>query len=106
MKNFNYNVSTKILFGTGKVDELGNEVKKIGSKVLLVYGKGSIKKNGLYDKVIEVLKRENITIFELPNVDPNPRIECVYYGAEICKREGIELVLAIGGGSTIDCEKQ
>ncbi|WP_304159402.1 iron-containing alcohol dehydrogenase [Fusobacterium ulcerans] len=105
MKNFNYNVSTKILFGTGKVDELGNEVKKIGSKVLLVYGKGSIKKNGLYDKVIEVLKREEITIFELPNVDPNPRIECVYYGAEICKREGIELVLAIGGGSTIDCAK-
>lgn len=54
MKNFNYNVSTKILFGTGKVDELGNEVKKIGSRVLLVYGKGSIKRNGLYDKVIEV----------------------------------------------------
>lgn len=105
MKNFNYNVSTKILFGTGKVDELGNEVKKIGNKVLLVYGKGSIKKNGLYDKVIEVLKREEITIFELPNVDPNPRIECVYYGAETCKREGIDLVLAIGGGSTIDCAK-
>lgn len=105
MKNFNYNVSTKILFGTGKVDELGKEVKKIGNKVLLVYGKGSIKKNGLYDKVIEVLKREEITIFELPNIDPNPRIECVYYGAETCKREGIDLVLAIGGGSTIDCAK-
>lgn len=105
MKNFTYNVSTKILFGTGKVDELGNEVKKIGNKVLLVYGKGSIKKNGLYDKVIEVLKRAEVTIFELPNIDPNPRIECVHYGAEICKREGIELVLAIGGGSTIDCAK-
>lgn len=105
MKNFNYNVSTKILFGTGKVDELGNEVKKIGNRVLLVYGKGSIKRNGLYDKVIEVLKREEISIFELPNVDPNPRIECVYYGAEICKREDINLVLAIGGGSTIDCAK-
>lgn len=105
MKNFNYNISTKVLFGKGKVLEVGKEAKKYGNKVLLVYGKGSIKRNGLFDLVVETLKKSDIHVYELPNIDPNPRIDSVYKGAEICRKEGINLILAIGGGSTIDCSK-
>ncbi len=105
MKNFNYNVSTKVLFGKGKVREVGKEAKKYGDKVLIVYGKGSVKKSGLFDLVVENLKEANIHVYELPNVDPNPRIDSVYLGAEICRTQGINLIIAMGGGSVIDCSK-
>lgn len=105
MRNFDYNVSTKVLFGKGKVKEVGKEAKKYGDKVLLVYGKGSVKKSGLFDLVVETLKEANIYVYELPNIDPNPRIDSVYKGAEICRKEGINLILAMGGGSVIDCSK-
>lgn len=105
MRNFDYNVSTKVLFGKGKVKEVGKEAKKYGDKVLLVYGKGSVKKSGLFDLVVETLKESNIHVYELPNIDPNPRIDSVYKGAEICRKEGINLILAMGGGSVIDCSK-
>ena len=105
MKNFNYNIPTKVLFGEGKVKELGKEIKKYGNKVLIVYGKGSIKRTGLYDKVVNILEESGIEKFELAGVDPNPRIESVYEGAKICRENEIALVLAVGGGSTIDCSK-
>lgn len=105
MKNFNYNVSTKVLFGKGKVNEVGKEAKKYGDKVLIVYGKGSVKRSGLFDIVVENLKKSGIHVYELPNIDPNPRIDSVYKGAEICRKEGINLILAVGGGSVIDCSK-
>jgi len=73
--------------------------------VLLVYGGGSIKKMGLYDKAMSILKEAGLEVFELPGIEPNPRIQSVRKGVEICKSEGIEMVLAIGGGSTIDASK-
>uniref|UniRef100_UPI003567AD7A iron-containing alcohol dehydrogenase n=1 Tax=Ilyobacter sp. TaxID=3100343 RepID=UPI003567AD7A len=105
MKNFNYNIPTKILFGKGKVEKLGSEISKYTSKVLLVYGMSSIKKSGLYDLIKKQLSDSKIQCFELGGVDPNPRIESVYKGAEICKKNDIGLVLAAGGGSVIDCAK-
>lgn len=105
MKNFNYNIPTKVLFGKGKVNEVGREAKKYGDKVLLVYGKGSVKKSGLFDIVVERLKNSGIHIYELPNIDPNPRIDSVYAGAELCRKMGINLIIAMGGGSVIDCSK-
>ncbi len=105
MKNFVYNIPTKIFFGKGQIKNIGPEILKYGKKVLLVYGKGSIKSNGIYDKAIEILKEHGIEYFELGGVDPNPRTETVYKGAEICKENKIDLILAMGGGSTIDCAK-
>lgn len=105
MKNFNYNIPTKVLFGRGKVNEVGKEAKRYGDKVLLVYGKGSVKKSGLFDIVVESLKKFGIHIYELPNIDPNPRIDSVYAGAELCRKMGINLIIAMGGGSVIDCSK-
>lgn len=99
MKNFNYNIPTKVLFGRGKVNEVGKEAKRYGDKVLLVYGKGSVKKSGLFDVVVESLKKSGIHIYELPNIDPNPRIDSVYAGAELCRKMGINLIIAMGGGS-------
>ncbi len=105
MKNFVYNIPTKIFFGKGQIEKIGEEILKYGKKVLLVYGKGSVKANGIYDKVVEILNKNGIEFFEVAGVDPNPRTETVYYGADICKKNNIDLILAMGGGSTIDCAK-
>lgn len=105
MENFYYSIPTKILFGKGQVEKLGQSIKAYGSKVLLVYGGGSIKKIGLYDKVIKQLKSHHIEIVELAGVEPNPRVTTVNKGAAICKEQGVDVVLAVGGGSTIDCAK-
>lgn len=105
MLNFDYSIPTNIFFGKDQVKVLGTEIKKYGNKILLVYGGGSIKKNGIYDKVTEILKDENIEYHELSGVEPNPRITTVRKGIKICKDNNIELVLAVGGGSTIDCSK-
>lgn len=104
MYNFTFNIPTKIHFGKDTISNL-SELKAYGSKVLLVYGGGSIKKNGLYDTAMKILKDAGLTVFELSGVEPNPKIETVRKGVEICKNEGIDMVLAIGGGSTIDCSK-
>ncbi|WP_297405064.1 iron-containing alcohol dehydrogenase [uncultured Cetobacterium sp.] len=105
MENFIYDIPTRILFGMNQVENLGKETKKHATRILLLYGKNSIKKNGLYDRVIDQLNKENIYFVELSGVDPNPRIETVRKGAELCKKENLELILAVGGGSTIDCAK-
>lgn len=105
MKNFNYSIPTRVLFGKGKVEKLGSEVKKYTSKVLLVYGMSSIKRSGLYELIKKQLSDFDIKCFELPEVDPNPRITSVYKGAEICRENGVGLVIAAGGGSVIDCAK-
>ncbi len=104
MNNFTYFVPTKIHFGKGQIKHLA-ELKESGSKVLMVYGGGSIKKNGLYDTAMNILKENGLKVYELSGVEPNPRIETVRRGAEMCRAEGIDMVLAIGGGSTIDCAK-
>ncbi|MGL6114051.1 iron-containing alcohol dehydrogenase [Cetobacterium sp. SF1] len=105
MKNFTYNISTKILFGKDQIKNLGKEILPYGKKILFLYGKNSIKKSGLYDEVIKNLKECGIESVELFGVDPNPRIETVREGAKLCREHNLTLVLAVGGGSTIDCAK-
>jgi len=105
MENFNYSIPTKVFFGKDQINVLGDQIKAYGSKVLLVYGGGSIKKSGLYNKVTEILNKENISFWELSGVEPNPRITTVRTGVEICRKNSIDLVLPIGGGSSIDCAK-
>jgi len=104
MLNFTYSIPTKIHFGKGQISHL-TELKQSGSRVLLVYGGGSIKRAGIYDEAIRLLTGAGMTVSELPGVEPNPRIESVRRGVEICKTENVDMVLAIGGGSTIDCAK-
>jgi len=77
----------------------------MAKRVLLVYGKDSIKKNGLYGEVVRILEQLDMDFFELSGVDPNPRIESVRQGSALCKKHGIDVVLAVGGGSVIDCAK-
>lgn len=105
MNNFDYHIPTDVYFGKGQINKLGQRMSSIAKKVLLVYGGGSIKKIGLYDQIMEQLKQAGITVFELAGVEPNPRIQTVKKGVAICKQEGIEGILAAGGGSTIDCAK-
>ncbi|WP_347548265.1 iron-containing alcohol dehydrogenase [Pseudalkalibacillus hwajinpoensis] len=95
---------TRLYFGKGQVEKLTGEIKT-GAKVLLVYGGGSIKRNGVYDAVIAELEKVNAEVFELSGVEPNPRLTTVEKGSAICKREGIDFLLAVGGGSVIDCTK-
>ncbi|WP_377890104.1 iron-containing alcohol dehydrogenase [Alkalihalobacillus sp. R86527] len=95
---------TKLYFGRGQMDQLSTEIKK-ESNVLVVYGGGSIKKNGVYDTVMEQLYSVGAEVHELSGVEPNPRLSTVRKGVEICKSEGIDFLLAVGGGSVIDCTK-
>ncbi|MGN1124818.1 MAG: iron-containing alcohol dehydrogenase [Candidatus Gastranaerophilaceae bacterium] len=104
MENFTYSIPTVINFGEGQISHL-SELKQSGNKVLLVYGGGSIKKSGLYEKAVEVLKNAGLEIRELSGVEPNPKIQSVREGVKICKDEKIDMVLAVGGGSVIDCAK-
>ena len=103
MNDYDYHVPTDIRFGRGRINCLNTEIGRYGKKVLLVYGGGSIKKNGIYSKVYEVL--EKFDIYELPGIEPNPKLASVRKGAEMCKKYGIDVVLAVGGGSTIDASK-
>lgn len=103
MKNFIYDIPTKLYFGRDQIEKLPDLINRFGKKVLLTYGGGSIKKIGLYDKVKDLLK--NCEIFELSGIEPNPRIESVRKGAELCKGHQIDVILAVGGGSTIDASK-
>lgn len=105
MKNFTYYNPTKLIFGKGQLEQLKTELPQYGKKVLLVYGGGSIKRNGLYDEVVSLLNDMDVTLFELSGVEPNPRISTARKGVDICKSEGIEFILAVGGGSVIDCAK-
>ena len=104
MNNFTYSIPTKVHFGKGQIAHL-DELKDSGNKVLLVYGGGSIKRAGIYDRALEILQEAGLTVLELSGVEPNPRIESVRKGVEICKKEKIDMILSIGGGSVIDCGK-
>lgn len=105
MINFNYSIPTEIFFGKNQIEVLATEIKKYGSRVLLTYGGGSIKKIGLYDKVIAILKNNNIEFRELSGIEPNPRVTSVREGVELCRQNNLDFILAVGGGSTIDCSK-
>ena len=105
MQNFDYQTPTRLIFGKGVVDEKLSEVmNQFGKKVLLTYGGGSIKKMGLYDKVKELLKDKDI--YELSGIQPNPKYDpSVLDGVKICKENDIDVILAVGGGSVLDCSK-
>lgn len=103
MNNFKWCIPTDIRFGKGQVECLPEELAKYGNKVLLVYGGGSIKRTGLYDIVIKLLS--GFEVYELPGIEPNPKLSSVEKGAAICKEHDIDVILAVGGGSTIDASK-
>ncbi|PEJ10093.1 iron-containing alcohol dehydrogenase [Bacillus wiedmannii] len=105
MQNFVFRNPTKLIFGKGQLEQLKTEIPQFGKKVLLVYGGGSIKRNGVYDNVLSILKDINAEVFELTGVEPNPRVSTVKKGIQICKENGVEFILAVGGGSVIDCTK-
>ena len=105
MLNFDYSIQTKIFFGKGKINVLADNIKEYGSNVLLVYGGGSIKKSGLYDNITEIFNKNDIKFCELSGVEPNPRISSVRKGIELCRANKVDIILAVGGGSVIDCSK-
>ena len=95
MNNFDFHVPTDIRFGKGQIECLPEELSKYGKKVLLTYGGGSIKKTGIYDRVMELLK--DFEVYELSGIEPNPKITSVREGVAICKDKGIDVILAVGG---------
>ncbi|MFB1082455.1 iron-containing alcohol dehydrogenase [Jeotgalibacillus sp. JSM ZJ347] len=105
MDTFTFYNPVKLIFGKDQVEQLKEEVPKYGNKVLMVYGGGSIKKNGLYDQITGLLKEIDAEVFELSGVEPNPRLTTAEKGIEIAKKENIDFILAVGGGSVIDCTK-
>lgn len=105
MNNFVYNIPTKVYFGENQLGNLAKELLKFGRRVLMTYGGGSIKRIGLYDRVVSELQAAGIELYELSGIEPNPRIESVRKGAEMCKEHNIDVLLAVGGGSTLDATK-
>lgn len=103
--NFSYSNPTKLYFGENSLNYLNEELPKYGKNVMLAYGGGSIKKNGIYDQVIEILKANGKNVFEDPGVMPNPTVEKLYEGCEIARTNNVDLILAVGGGSTADYAK-
>lgn len=104
MQNFNYCTPTRLIFGEGVIKDLPEVMSHYGKKILLTYGGGSIKKIGLYDKVLELLK--GYEIYELPNIMPNPKYDpSVLDGVRMCKQHNIDVILSVGGGSVLDCSK-
>ncbi len=104
MQNFDYQTPTRLIFGKGVISNLPEVMKSFGKKILMTYGSGSIKKLGLYGKVKELL--QNYEIYELPDIQPNPKYDpSVLDGVRICKENDIDVILSVGGGSVLDCSK-
>lgn len=105
MLDFTYNVPTKVFFGRDKLGQIPAEIKKYSQRVLLVYGRSSIKTSGLYQRVVKILKDSDISYQELSGVQPNPRLKSVIKGIACCRVNKLGFILAVGGGSVIDCAK-
>lgn len=105
MDNFIFRNPTRILFGKGMETQVGAETAKFAKKVLLHIGGGSVKKSGLYDVVTTSLNAAGVSYVELGGVQPNPRLSLVHEGVKLCRENGVELILAVGGGSVIDSSK-
>ncbi|WYP25658.1 iron-containing alcohol dehydrogenase [Alkalihalobacillus sp. FSL W8-0930] len=104
METFTFYNPTKLIYGIDQTDELASHLPK-DAKILLVYGGGSVKKNGLYDKTIAQLEKAGATVTELAGIEPNPRLKTVRRGIELCLENDIDFILAVGGGSVIDATK-
>ncbi len=103
MQNFVYHTPTKVFFGKDTHKNVGEIIKEYGyKKIMMQYGKSSIKKSGLYDEVVKSLRDNDIEFVEMGGVDPNPRLSFVYDAIEVAKKENVEFILAVGGGSVID----
>jgi len=105
MENFRFFNPTEIIFGKDTEKLVGAETKKRGKRVLVHFGGGSIKKSGLYDRVVGSLRESGIEFLELGGVKPNPRVSLVFEGVDICRKNNVDFVLAVGGGSVIDSAK-
>ena len=104
MQNFDYRTPTRLIFGKESIEKLPEAMRPFGKRVLLTYGSGSIKKIGLYDRVKELLK--DFEISELSGIQPNPKYDpSVLDGVRICKEQQVDVILAVGGGSVLDCSK-
>lgn len=103
--NFSYSNPTKLYFGENAIQNLRSELANYGKNVLLVYGGGSIKKNGIYDQVVEILKNSGKAIFEDAGVMPNPTVKKLYEGCQRARENQVDLILAVGGGSVCDYAK-
>lgn len=104
MNGFTYKVPTKVYFGD-RLEMLAPELKRLGKKVLLVYGGGSIKASGLYNRITGEINKAGLELHEISGIAPNPRVESVRRGVTMCKKYGIDVILAVGGGSVIDASK-
>jgi len=105
MNNFDFYAPARILFGRGEENRIGELLRPHASKILLHYGGGSVKKSGLLDRVTASLNAAGVAWVELGGVKPNPRLSLVHEGIDLCKKENVELILAVGGGSVIDSAK-
>ena len=105
MNNFDLYLNTHVFFGREAASNIPQNINCYGNRVLMVYGGGSIFKNGVYEEVTTILQNGGIEYIELGGIDPNPRIASVREGAKISKENNIDVVLAVGGGSTVDCAK-
>ncbi|MCI8819675.1 MAG: iron-containing alcohol dehydrogenase [Oscillibacter sp.] len=105
MQNFTFDIPTVIHFGKGQIEKLGGEIAARAHRVLVLYGGGSVRRNGVYDAAIRQLQAHSIAWVDLPGVEPNPRIATAREGIRLCREEKLDGVLALGGGSVIDCAK-
>ena len=105
INDFVYDIPVRVYFGRDQLHHLGAELSRYGKRVLMTYGGGSIKRIGLYDRVVKEIRDAGLELYELPGIEPNPRIDSVRRGAQMCKEHNIDVLLAVGGGSTIDATK-
>jgi alcohol dehydrogenase len=105
MDSFTFHNATKIIFGRGAESKVGTETARHSSRVLLHWGQGSVERSGLLDRVKASLKSAGVAHVDLPGARPNPRLSLVREGVDLCRREGIDFILAVGGGSVIDSAK-
>ena len=105
MLNFTHSIPTTVYFGKDQVKAIGPELKNHANKILIVTGQGNVKKNGIFNAVIKEIQKAKVQYVELSGIMPNPRLKSVYKGIEICRKEDVDFVLAVGGGSVIDAAK-
>ena len=105
MENFVYDIGTKVYFGRHQIEQLPKIVSAYGKSLLLGYGGGSIKRNGIYDAIIEMLQTNKVQCTELSGIEANPKIDLIRKGIRLAKDHDVDMILAVGGGSVIDSAK-